>query len=48
MYLLVREDIERAPCLILDGSKLSNVNKCAYIADGREHAWRSGTIIVVL
>lgn len=27
MYLLIREDIERASCLILVGSKLSNVNK---------------------
>lgn len=31
MYLLIGEEIERATCLILDGSKLSNVNNCTDI-----------------
>lgn len=36
VYLLIREDIERASCLILVGSKLSNVNKCTDIISGKE------------
>lgn len=35
MYLLIGEEIERATCLILDGSKLSNVNKCTDFGLGR-------------
>lgn len=35
MYLLIRENIERASGLILVGSKLPNLNKCTDIFRGK-------------